>query len=126
MGRYDFRPSKVHDAATQLLATKKIASAPPWYEAVGLNPPPQILVRTVPVQHNQHKKGTKKPSKLFRPQRITYIEDSLRKNFFKDHPWELARPRIVLEGKGKNESTRQNWDKIRQPGEQLLGEKFVH
>ena len=42
------------------------------------------------------------------PLEIKYEEDSLRSRFFKDHPWELARPRIMLETDGRD-GLRADW-----------------
>ena len=129
MGRYDFRPHRVHQAATQLLASKRITTPPPWYNVIGNVPPPQILIRNQPVEHEhqQHFKRSKrkKASRIFSPQEITYEEDSLRREFFKDHPWELARPRIILENDGKD-GQRRDWSHIRQPGQPLNGERWVY
>ena len=65
----------------------------------------------------------KKPSKLFQPRTIVYPEDRLRREFFGDHPWELARPRVVLENDGKD-ARPLAWDKIRQPGRPVDGERY--
>ena len=69
-------------------------------------------------------KATKKPSKMFRPQKIVNKEDILRRQFFGDHPWELARPRVVLEDDGKD-GQRWDWSRISQPGRILDGERCV-
>lgn len=42
---------------------------------------------------------------MFMPQRMGYQEDKLRTDFFKDHPWELARPRVLVQGSGV-----ESWD----------------
>ncbi|MCJ1390460.1 mitochondrial ribosomal small subunit component [Xylographa bjoerkii] len=123
MGRYNFRPQRVYQAATQLLSTGRLTTQPSWYNVVGNVPPPQILVRTQPVEHHRRSK-TKKRSKLFQPQNITYPEDKLRREFFGDHPWELARPRVVLENDGMDART-EDWSRIRQPGRPLDGESVV-
>ena len=123
MGRYDFRPLRVHQTATQLLQTERIIHPPPWYTAVGNTPPAEPLVRAQPLQHQQRSRQlkTKKASKLFMPQKITYEEDRLRKEFFKDHPWELARPRMLIEEDGKD-SQKTNYEQIRQPEKAISGE----
>jgi small subunit ribosomal protein S23 len=60
---------------------------------------------------------------MFRPQPIEYEEDHLRKVFYKDHPWELARPRIVLENDGRD-GQKCDWSKIQQVGRPLNGERY--
>jgi small subunit ribosomal protein S23 len=62
---------------------------------------------------------------MFQPLNIPYQEDRLRKDFFGDHPWELARPKVVLED-GGDERKGWDWSKgIRQPGKRIDGERFV-
>ena len=126
MGRYNFRPLRVHQTTTQLMNTDRISTAPPWYSVVGSITPAQTLIRTPPLRHQQRKSPpkTKKASKLFQPQKISYEEDALRREFFKDHPWELARPRMIIENDGKD-SRRMDWSGIRQKGKALSGERYV-
>lgn len=121
MGRYDFRPLHVHQTATHLLAAKVSRPSPPWLDVIGMIPPAQALVRTQPLQRPRRSK-TKKPSKMFQPTRLVYEEDALRKTFFTDHPWELARPRMVLEEDGKD-AEKDDWSKISQPHRKLSGER---
>lgn len=61
---------------------------------------------------------------MFKPQAIVYEEDRLRLQFYGDHPWELARPRVVLENDGKD-GQKCDWSRIQQPGRQLNGERWV-
>ena len=126
MGHFNFRPQGVWKLANQLLATRALKRVPSWFDVVGTNPPSQILVRTRPHQHLDHQKQNrrKKPSKMFTPQPITYEEDILREEFFKDHPWELARPRLVLEDDGLN-AEKVDWSKPRQPGRPVNGERWA-
>ncbi|KAH0565846.1 hypothetical protein GP486_000769 [Trichoglossum hirsutum] len=129
MGRYDLRPLRVHQTATQLLQAGRIGAPPPWYDVVAAIPPTQAVVRVLPVeQHDRPSaskaKATKKPSKMFQPQKILHKEDDLRRQFYGDHPWELARPRVVLENDGKD-GQRCDWSRISQPGRRLDGESVV-
>ena len=39
---------------------------------------------------------------MFTPAPVKYEEDKLRWEYFNDHPWELARPRVVLEKDGRD------------------------
>ncbi|KAL0263353.1 mitochondrial ribosomal small subunit component [Diplodia seriata] len=125
MGRYNFAPSRVHRAATQLLETKRIKAPPPWYDVVANVPPPQQLVRPVQRAYKAREAGkNRKPSRMFQPSKLYYPEDSLRQEFFKDHPWELARPRLIIENDGKD-GKKWDWSKIVQPGKKLDGESVV-
>ena len=47
----------------------------------------------------------------------------LRSDFFGDHPWELARPRLVVEDSG-NDAKGYDWRTIQQKGKQLDGERY--
>jgi small subunit ribosomal protein S23 len=62
---------------------------------------------------------------MFQPVEIAYPEDNLRDTFFNDHPWELARPKVVIEDSG-NDSKRWDWSRIQQPGKKMDGERFVN
>ena len=118
MGRYDFRPARVHVTASRLLDTQRTAHPPPWYNAIGAIPPAAILTRPQAIPHQRRAKR----SKMFKPQPITYPEDKLRKEFFAHHPWELARPRVVTEEDGKD-GRQWNWDSITPKGRPLNGER---
>jgi small subunit ribosomal protein S23 len=70
-------------------------------------------------------KSRSSEKRIFCPQDIRYEEDKLRFRFFTDHPWELARPRIVLEDTG-NSHARADWSKgLIQPGIPLSGESVI-
>lgn len=126
MGRYDLRPLRVHQTATAFLAGETVTRKPPWYNVIGHIPPSETLVRTQPLQHQEipgkRRVKTKKPSKLFRPVKVIYEEDRLRKQFFTDHPWELARPRMVLENDGKD-AENDDWSQMAQRYKPLSGER---
>ncbi|CAD0108863.1 unnamed protein product [Aureobasidium uvarum] len=125
MGRYNFAPQRVHQAATRLLQVRNpkspstIQPPPPWYTVIGNLPPSERLVRP-PLQPAQRK--GRKASKLFQPVKLQYQEDQLRLDFFGDHPWELARPRQVLEDDGKDYQNF-DWSQLDQPTKQVDGER---
>jgi len=129
MGRYDFRPSRVRQTAQMLLQSRRITQQPSWYQVMHDIPPSEILTRTQPVQQTNSNTRTntrkvKKPSRMFQPQRIGYEEDGLRREFFSDHPWELARPRMLLEEDGKDYQ-RWDWGIAHQSGRPVTGERYV-
>ena len=116
MGRHDLRPLRVHQTANQLLASERISNLPNWHSVTGTIPPAQTLVRTQPLQHierTRRKAKARRASKLFQPTSIGYEEDSLRRTFFGDHPWELARPRVILENDGKDYE-KNDWSRLSQ------------
>ncbi|KAG9240965.1 mitochondrial ribosomal protein S25 [Calycina marina] len=122
----NLKPSRVYQIVTQILESRGMPQPPPWYKTIESIPPAAILTRTQPVQHRELRKSKKrKPSRMFHPQPIEYEEDKLRRDFFRDHPWELARPRIVLENDGRD-GQKVDWSRgIQQPGRQLSGESVV-
>ncbi|KAK2763959.1 mitochondrial ribosomal small subunit component [Arachnomyces sp. PD_36] len=147
MGKYNLAALRVRQTALRQKEAGKIPKAPCWTDVIADIPPAQILTRNQPIQHqlvkqrvqtvpgtsatktvllSQQKRQSKnkKPSKLFQPLKIKYEEDQLRKEFFRDHPWELARPRVVLESDGKD-YRRQDWRQLQQRQRKLDGESVV-
>ncbi|KZM19229.1 mitochondrial ribosomal small subunit component [Ascochyta rabiei] len=122
MGHYNFAPLRVRQTAKALYDAKRTSSLPQWYDVVGNIPPGETLAR--PVLRAPRVKGAKKASKLFKPLPIAYPEDQLRSDFFGDHPWELARPRLVVEDSG-NDAKAYDWSRIKQKGKQMDGESVV-
>lgn len=125
MGR-QIRPAKVYQMATAELRSRimpKYQSVePPWYSVLYNHPPAETITRTPAVKLRDANPKQKKPRNVYRPQQITFPEDALRQTFYKDHPWELARPRMILEMDGKD-SYNLDWSKgVRQPGMALSGE----
>ncbi|KAI8724488.1 37S ribosomal protein S25, mitochondrial [Fusarium sp. LHS14.1] len=129
MGGRQIRPARVFQTVTEelnhnLLGHKSIAT-PPWYNIMQTVPPSETLVRPIPTRHRAPNPRATKPKNIFRPQRIRYLEDGLRTTFYKDHPWELARPRIIMELDGKDYQ-HCDWSKgLKQPGIPLSGECVV-
>ncbi|RAL05818.1 mitochondrial 37S ribosomal protein mS23 [Aspergillus ibericus CBS 121593] len=149
MGRYNLAALRVRKlAVAEQLASKRsaVTDPPRWLDVMHDVPPAQVLVRNQPQQHQlvrqrlktipgaskpqavfevQEKRvKPKKASRMFMPVEIKYEEDQLRKEFFRDHPWELARPRILVEKSGKD-FERYNWSRLQQPGKSLDGESVV-
>lgn len=126
MGGRQIRPARVLQAVTEELNHKligqKMVQTPPWFQIMQSVPPAETIVRTLPPQLSRRDRKATKPKHVFRPQTIRYLEDTLRTIFYKDHPWELARPRVILELDGKDYQ-HCDWSKgLRQPGIPLSGE----
>lgn len=126
-----FLAARVSQAVQSTLGSSIIPNKrntpPNWYTALAFLPPSEILTRPYPIQHTEprdSKKAGKRPRNIFRPTRIVHPEDRLRQEFFRDHPWELARPRMILELDGQDARYR-DWSKgLRQPGMTLSGERY--
>jgi small subunit ribosomal protein S23 len=148
MGKYNFTALRVRRTVLRQKASGKISKLPQWVDVLADIPPTQVLVRNTPIRHQpvrqrvktlpgsselqivfeadeKHRPKAKKPSRLFQPVEIKYEEDQLRREFFRDHPWELARPRIVLESTGKDYEN-YDWSRLQQPGKRLDGERRVN
>ncbi|KAI1388223.1 mitochondrial ribosomal protein [Hypoxylon trugodes] len=128
-GQRQILPSRIFQTATTLLNHRIVPYAkvqiPIWYKVVESIPPSEILTRPFPPQHKKQNPKARRPSRLFQPQQLVYEEDELRATFYKDHPWELARPRMILEVDGRD-ALRYDWSKgLRQPGMPLCGESVV-
>jgi len=147
MGRLNLTAINVRRTALASIKAKKTSVHPSWTDIVGDVPPAQILIRQQPPQHAltqvrtrtrpdgrteqyvqvlAHKKPkSAKGRHLFTPTNLRYEEDSLRRRFFSDHPWELARPRVVLETSG-DQYQHADWSTgLVQPGIPLSGESVV-
>ena len=125
------RPAQVFKAKTLDMHTSllpwlpPISQAPPWHQVIVTTPPAENLIRKITPRHKAPNQKLTKPKHLYRPQIIAYREDALRRDFFKDHPWELARPRVIVEGDGKDYQHRDWSTGLRQPGLPLCGESYV-
>ncbi len=63
-----------------------------------------------------------------RPLAIHYLEDDVRTQFFKDHPFEAFRPRSLVEDaevEGENPVRGENWTRLRQRGRNPTPEEYV-
>lgn len=147
MGRLNLTAFNVRRTALAKFKSNQIANQPVWADIIQEVPPAQILVRQQPVKHPLTKIRTRslpggkteqyvqlpeprrvrsaKARNVFQPRQLRYEEDSLRKTFFSDHPWELARPRVIVETSG-DQHTAADWSKgLVQPGIPLSGECVV-
>lgn len=126
MGR-SLRPSRVYQTVKTQLGVPRANNdkrdiPPVWLKVIERIPPSEILTRPKPIPHHDPDPRQRRPRNIFRPQQITFPEDELRRTFFKDHPWELARPRVAVELDGKD-SRYVDWSKgLRQRGMQITGE----
>lgn len=131
MGGRQIRPATVWKTKNLQLGSQVLEKhpieRPPWFDVLASCPPGETLVRPIPTQHVDipRPKKQRKPKAIYRPQRLSYPEDKLRRTFFMDHPWELARPRTLVEQDGKDYQL-VDWSKgLRQQSVPLTGERFV-
>ncbi|KAG0349260.1 mitochondrial ribosomal small subunit component [Podila humilis] len=143
-------PAKIHSHVTKLLKGGVIKNPPIWYAATTLAPPSPTFLReqdpskanpraTLPFEDVLQPSSLPKKELLRssrsqkhlrwkpeRPQKIVYPEDKLRRRFYEDHPWELRRPRCLVETSG--DGTQRNWASLLQEGRsiaELTGEDVI-
>ena len=126
-----------------------LKNVPAWYDVVASIPPTTKFARepkleknpstgmdkTIlgPFSENVNKKGLYKTryntsdrkvstNRLYRAPKLVYVEDKLRQLFYEQHPWELSRPKMVIENELE---TGYDWSHIQQLGRPLDGESVV-
>lgn len=62
---------------------------------------------------------------LYRMRPIQYQEDRIRKLFYNQHPWELSRPRLMVENAKKDYESVKDWSSMVQSNKALDGESVV-
>ncbi|KAI0706149.1 mitochondrial ribosomal protein S25-domain-containing protein [Cytidiella melzeri] len=122
--------TQVHKQASRLLLQKFIKREPAWFQAVLDHPPLPLPPREPPIRQDydlppqDQLAARTAPAKRMRPASrrplpIHYLEDDVRTQFFKDHPFEAFRPRMLVEG-GEVEAEHQirgeSWTRLRQRG----------
>ncbi|KAI9461172.1 mitochondrial ribosomal protein S25-domain-containing protein [Russula earlei] len=93
--------SQVHKQASRLTRAGFLKTPPVWYQAVLDHPPLPLPPREPPSRTSYDdgapgtpaKKGVQGPRLL----PISYVEDGIRRQFFRDHPFEAFRPRSITE-----------------------------
>lgn len=118
-------PTQLAKQATNLLKADLLKKPPVWLHAMRAVPPgPSVIRSKNPITNvaalsdaekelltsdeqtatKRNKIGTRHKQKHLRsrpprPVPIVYPEDRLRRQFYKDHPFELARPQVLVENK---------------------------
>jgi len=127
--------SKVHQQASRLIETRLTRNRPPWFQAVMDHPPLPLPPRAPPQRHtydlpppkaSSHHSPTAHhtPSKHLRtpkprPLPVYYLEDEVRRQFFKDHPFQAFRPTTLVEDGGIEDEhpvSGMEWTRLRQRG----------
>lgn len=138
----------VLERTSAYLRSGLLKETPAWYQVVASVPPttkftrePRFLNPSTGKKTIQHKdfaqnvnsKGfyktrnssfDRKPldSRLYKPPKLQYVEDQLRQVFYQQHPWELSRPKLLVENE-INENM--DWSHMLQLGKPLDGESAV-
>jgi small subunit ribosomal protein S23 len=116
-------PLSVAARTKRMLESGRMKVEPVWYRPV-VNTPPMADFSRKPAPAHQGRIRTKQTD-IFELQQVARgPEQHYRRKFYKQHPWELARPRILVEEDGADH-VRQDWSRIEQVGKQLDGERYV-
>ena len=81
-----------------------IREEPAWYQAVLQYPPLPLPSRAPPLQADDAENTSSRPTASslrppkMQPLTIKYLEDRIRLQFFRDHPFEAFRPVSIVEG----------------------------
>ncbi|KAJ3514399.1 hypothetical protein NLJ89_g2400 [Agrocybe chaxingu] len=114
--------SQVHQQVSRLMRGNYIKKEPAWYQAV-LDNPPLALPPKAPPSRTPYDQKPATSSKLrphsVRPLSIYYIEDDIRRQFFRDHPFEAFRPTTLVESdriEDPHPIAGEAWMRLRQRG----------
>ncbi|KAG6862180.1 hypothetical protein C0995_004262 [Termitomyces sp. Mi166 len=125
--------SQVHQQVSRLMRGNFIKEKPVWYQAV-LEYPPLPLPPKAPPSRTQYDQQVK-PTQTIRPKPydpkplpIVYLEDKIRRQFFRDHPFEAFRPTTLVEGAGIEEPNPlqgEIWTRLSQRGKNPTPEDVI-
>ncbi|KAG7098978.1 hypothetical protein E1B28_000865 [Marasmius oreades] len=122
--------SQVHQQVSRLMRGGIIANEPVWFKAVLAHPPLPLPAKappsrtaydTKPAKDVVSASGSKKNMRPYdpKPLPIYYLEDDIRRQFFRDHPFETFRPITLSEKAGIQEQHHiqgKEWTRLRQRG----------
>ncbi|CCH41501.1 37S ribosomal protein S25, mitochondrial [Wickerhamomyces ciferrii] len=141
------RAVNVLEKTSEYLRAGLVDKQPAWYNVVGQTPPIKNFIRQPRFEHPIKEKVVTPPKKgdinfngrktklyktshheqkrdVYNIPKLKFVEDQLRQLFYEQHPWELARPRILLENTGEDIKN-QDWSSIIQINKPLDGESVV-
>lgn len=134
----------VLEKTSEYLKAGLLKKQPAWYHVVGAHPPKKNFIRQARLVNPSSEQSIKEPEAkkrfkrgkmydtrvkevkkdIYNIPKLRFVEDELRNLFYSQHPWELARPRILLENTGED-SKKQDWSSLIQLNKQLDGESVV-
>ncbi|KAI6007165.1 mitochondrial ribosomal protein S25-domain-containing protein [Pisolithus albus] len=110
--------SQVHKQVSRLMRVNYIKDEPAWYAAVLQFPPLPLPPKSPSIRHDSSRHSKLVPPK-HKPVNIAYLEDEVRRQFFRDHPFEAFRPVSIVEGGAVAEEhpvQGKNWIRLSQHG----------
>jgi small subunit ribosomal protein S23 len=127
--------SQVHQQVSRLRRADYIKDRPAWFQAVLEYPPLPLPPKAPPSrtaydQQPLHRSPASKPRPHDpRSLPIYYVEDDIRRQFFRDHPFEAFRPTTLVEGGGieaPHPIEGAAWTRLRQRGRNPSPDEFVY
>ncbi|KAG1757782.1 mitochondrial ribosomal protein S25-domain-containing protein [Suillus lakei] len=115
--------SQVHKQAARLMRANYIKNEPVWFQAVLEHPPLPLPPRAPPVREDLSGYHPTEPLPIF------YLEDKVRRQFFRDHPFEAFRPVSIVEGREVEDEhpiRGTDWTRLAQRGLNPSPEDAVH
>lgn len=143
--------NQVLQRTSEYLSSGLVSSQPAWYKVLAYNTPRHAFNKTVRMEvlekvkseelsdiRNMNEKlangyyitrikaqKKKNIGSLLRSQQLHFIEDDLRLLFYKQHPWELADPKNLVENEHNLGNDNFDWSHLRQFNKKLDGESVV-
>ncbi|CCM04204.1 uncharacterized protein FIBRA_06370 [Fibroporia radiculosa] len=130
--------SQVHKQASRLLREGYLKKEPAWYQAVLSYPPLPLPPKAPPARSQYDLPPTPSSPASFtksisqkarnRPAPVHYAEDTIRRQFFRDHPFEAFRATTLVEGAGIQEEhpiQGKEWTRLIQRGRNPMPEDAV-
>ncbi|EPQ60487.1 hypothetical protein GLOTRDRAFT_102247 [Gloeophyllum trabeum ATCC 11539] len=113
--------SQVHKQASRLLQGNYLKDRPAWFQAVLDHPPLPLPPRAPPTRTGDDRPARTSSSRPQDPKvlPIIYLEDEIRRQFFRDHPFEAFRPTTLTEGgaiRDEHPIRGKEWTRLRQRG----------
>lgn len=111
--------SQVHKQAARLMRANYIKNEPVWFQAVLEHPPLPLPPRAPPVREDWLASSGRMRKPKNEPSPIIYMEDKVRRQFFRDHPFEAFRPVSIVEGgevEIEHPARGENWTRLAQRG----------
>ena len=127
--------TQVHRQVGRLLRSGYIRSEPASYQAVLDHPPIPLPPRAAPSRTEYDSPGNRSnTSKAHKPEKvkalpIVYLEDEVRRQFFRDHPFEAFRERTLVESgtvQDEHPINGVNWTRLGQRSKNPSSEEYVY
>jgi small subunit ribosomal protein S23 len=115
-------PLSIAKQAKQLMDVGLLKTEPIWYQPILTTPPMTDLSRKPAQEHFLRPWNRANDNRRIQP--ISQgLAEQVRTRFYKEHPWELARPRVVVEEDGAD-YVREEWSSMEQVAKPLDGERY--